>query len=284
MYKKILILCFLLSTAYPAHAYKVKTFQPLTPPQLQRMNQLNNPYQQTGLNENYPKITQLELNMFKRSFEKENIYSRLTRLENRVFRRSFSGMPLATRVDNLLANIDSGLMYGITNKELAKLEMKVLGRAYQNDDTESRITRLEKEMLGAMQGGNLKQRYETVRLASKHYNSYPEIAQSQTVYPQQQAGYGYYPQYSPYGNSNRRMYKTNNGVSGILQNIAGRIFGDIGTGTLTGYTPPIYDQYNQYNQYGINPGFGQQDYAVGNTGGYIRNRSLGNGSSVRILD
>lgn len=280
MYKKLFILCFLMSIACPAHAYKVKKFQPLAP-QMRAINPIVDPYQQAaGVNESYPKITQLEENIFKRNYEKENIYSRLTRLENRIFRKSFTGMPLASRVDNLLANIDTGIMYGLSSKEIAKLEMKVLGRTYLNDDTESRITRLEKEMLGAMQGGNLKERYETVKTASKHYNSYPEIAQSQVVYPQRSA-YGYSP-YTGYNPNTRRYVNQGGGVSGILQNIAGRIFGDFGPGTLTGYTPPIYDPYNPY---GFNSsGMGQQDYCYGNAGGYMRNRNIGSGGGVRILD
>ena len=72
-------------------------------------------------------------------------------MENKLFRRNFNNMPLASRVDNILANIDPGIIYNISSRELAKLESKVLGRTYMNDDTESRITRLEKEMLGAMQ-------------------------------------------------------------------------------------------------------------------------------------
>lgn len=263
--------------ACPAYAYKVKTFKPLAPAYQQPMNQLANPYQDYGTNESYPKISQLEVNLFRRTYEKENIYSRLTRLENRIFRRSFTGMPLATRVDNLLANVDAGLMYGISSRDIEKLEMKVLGRTYNSDDTESRITRLEKEMLGAMQGGNLKQRYETVRVASKHYNSYPELAQSQRVYPQ---NYGYSP-YQGYPAYQRRMNNYNNGANGIMQKIAGAFFGDIGNGSFTGMTPPIYDPYNPY---GVNSGMGQQDYSVGNNGGYIRSKNLGNGGSIRILD
>ena len=279
MYKKLLTICFLISMSAPAFAYKVKTFKPLLPPQMQSVPQLQDIYTQPpSINESYPKITQLELNIFKKSYEKESIYSRLTRLENRVFRRSFTGMPLASRVDNILSNIDVGIMYGIKSQDLAKLEMKVLGRTYNGDDTESRIARLEKEMIGAMQGGNLKERYETVLKASKHYNSYPEIAQSQVVYPNSQYGYSpysMYPKQSFYNNSN-------GGVNGILQKIAGMFFGDIGNGSFTGMTPPIYDPYNMYGF--NNPGMGQQEYAVGNTGGYIRNRNIGNGTTVRILD
>ena len=279
MLKKLFCTLFLLFLANPSHAYKVKKFKPLAPPKMQTMNMIQDPNQNVGINENYPKITQLEINLFKKSYEKENIYSRLTRLENKVFKRNFSGMPLASRVENLLENIDSGIMYGISSKELAKIETKVLGRTYTNDDTESRITRLEKEMIGAMQGGNLKERYNTVKTASKHYNSYPEIAQSQIVYPQSNV-YAYNPYNGFYPGTSMR-YGRPSGVGNILQSMANRVFRGYGPGMLTGFTPPIYDPYSPY----MNPsGIGHQDYYMGNRGGYIRNRNFGNGATIKILD
>ena len=148
----IALLCLAIS---PADARKIRTFQPLQIAPLEIPQE-----QQPELTENYPKINTLEINLFKRTFERENIYKRLTRLENRLFKEAYPNMPLASRVENILANVDAGVMYNIPIKELAKLEIKVLGRTYQNDDTESRITRLEKEMLGAMQGGNLTERYK----------------------------------------------------------------------------------------------------------------------------
>lgn len=274
-YVSILAIFLFITAACPSHAYKVKTFQPLA------VNPLAVPYsayQEPGVNESYPKITQLEFNLFKRTYEKETIYNRLIRIENRIFRRNFNNMPLASRVDNIMANIDPGIMYNISTRELASLEAKVLGRTYPNDDTESRITRLEKEMLGAMQGGNLTQRFNTVKTASKHYNSYPELAQSQGVYP---AYKGTSPYYNNTGNWSGT--RTNRGVGGLVQNLLGTIFGDFSAGNMTGFTPPIYDPYNQYGAF-TNPGMGQQNYYMGNHGGYIDNRNIGSGSSVRILD
>lgn len=257
----------------PSHAYKVKTFQPLqiSPLQIQQ--------EEPSLTENYPKITQLEINIFKRTFERESIYKRLSRLEHRIFKNEFPNMPLSSRVENILANIDAGIMYNISEKELSKLEIKILARTYPNDDTESRITRLEKEMLGAMQSGNLKERFDTIKVASKHYNSYPEIVQSQNAY-------------QSYGMHNG--FRTR-GFGNFLQNVIGTIFGTMNAGTMTGYTPPIYDAYNPYAQttpYSpmsgyqnfLNPGIGQQEYYTSNTHSYLNNRNYGSQSSVRILD
>ena len=85
------------------------------------------------------------------------------------------------------------------------------------------------------------------------------------------------------------------GFSGFMQNILGSIFGNINSGAMTGYTPPIYDPYNPYSQtypYNafdsypsfMNPSTGQQDYYMSNRRGYLNNRNIGSQSSVRILD
>lgn len=278
MHKKhsmqFIIVC-LIVLGMPAHAYKVKTFQPL---QINPLAVPYNQYQEAAANESYPKITQIEYALFKRSYEREGIYNRLTRLENRLFRRSFNNLPLASRVDNIANNIDAGIMYNISAKELARIERKVLGRVYTGDDTESRITRLEKEMLGAMQGGNLTRRFETVRTASKHYNSYPEIVQSQTTMTPSQA----YRAVNPYSGYGQSWNSSGGGIGGFFQNLLGSVMGvgNYGMGSLTGYTPPIYDPYSMYT----NPGMGIQNEYRGNTRSYIDNRNYGNGSTVRILD
>lgn len=265
---QLLVLFLIYGFAMPSYAYKVKTFKPLT------INQLALPYSQPGINENYPKITQIEFNLFRRTYEKESIYNRLSRIEKRIFRRNFNSMPLASRVDNILANIDPAVMYNISTRELARLESKVLGRTYPNDDTESRITRLEKEMIGAMQGGNLTERFNTVKTAAKHYNSLPEIVQRQNVYQNYGNITPYYASNSSWSGSN-----VNRGVGGMVQNLLGSLFGSFNSGSLTGFTPPIYDPYNPYN-----PGIGTQDYYMGTHGGHLYNRNLGNTSTVRILD
>ena len=274
----VCILSILFIFAMPAQAYKVKTFQPL------RINPLEvpyNPYQAPGINESYPKITQIEYALFNKNYEKQNIYTRLARIERKLFKKSFNNLSLAARMENISNNMDSGVMYNISSKELSKLERKVLGRTYEYDDTESRITRMEKEMLGAMQSGNLKTRLGTIKTASKHYNSYPEVLQSQTITPQtiypqyygQPSSMAYYP--PSYGYWNR---SSNRGMGGFLRNMLGTMFNS-GYGTMTGYTPPIYDPYSQFD-----PGMGIRNEYRSNTRSYIRNRNYGTGSGVRILD
>ena len=273
----LLLFSLLLFQQLPVSAHKFKTFQPLKPidnalcdiPENQSFQQVY----PNDVNNSYPRITQVELALFNYAFENENIYSRLNRIEKRLFKKTFDSYSLSNRVDNILSNVDKGIIFGISNKELAKLETKVLGRTYPNDDTESRITRMEKEMLGAMQNGSLNERLDTIKQAAKHYNSFPEIVQSQFVNPQLYSGYN-----SPRYSSNKR------GVLGFLQNVADGLLGSLGTmssGYFTGFTPPLYDVYNPYS---FGPGYGQQDFTQSRNGWSFYNRNTGSGSNVRILD
>ena len=267
MYKQLLILCTLCAMISPAHAYKVTTFKPLPPLYPVPMQGAS----QTGIHgipqayESYPKITQVENILFNRNYATQDIYSRLNRIEKKLYRRSFANMSLAERMDNILSNVDQGQMYGINSHDLAKIETKIIGQAFNNEDTESRITRLEKEMLGAMQAGNLRQRYEVIKSASKHYNAYPMADNRGTRSV-------YIPNNSY---KNNGMYRPS-----LVDRVLGTLLGGYGTGALTGYTPSLYDSYSPYPT----NGYGLQDYYGGNNGGYYNNRNIGTGSSIRILD
>ena len=99
-------------------------------------------------------------------------------------------------------------------------------------------------------------------------------------------GLGYSPQmYQSYSQSHNGWAPGMGGINGLVQGLVGRLFGGFaGGGMLTGVTPPLYDPYSPYSMQSPPGGFGQQDYCIGNTGGYIRNRDLRSGSTVRILD
>lgn len=270
MRSMVFLAVFVLLAGNEAFAYKVTTFQPLQPvsqlPVTTTADRLSR-----STNESYPRITQVEGILFQRSYEGEDIYLRLNRIEQKMFRRKFAGMPLASRMENILANVDEGLMYGISPRDIAKLENRVFGRTFEQDDSDTRITRLEKEMLGAMQGGNLKKRFQTVKTAAKHYNTYPEIAARNSAF-------------SPNYYNNPRMQRQN-----FLGKFLDYVAGGFGMGTMTGYTPSLYDPYSQYsggayNQYNPGNGAGMQDYYMGNTGGYYNNKNIGSGAGIRILN
>lgn len=227
-------------------------FQPDTEPTIAQNTQ----------SENYPKITSLENTIFKKTYETQDIYTRLKRLEKKLFRRTFDNLALSDRMDNILNNVDPAIVYNINTKELAKIETKILGRSFEGETVDERIIRLEKEMLGAMQGGNIKQRYEVVKSASRHYNAFPTYAASGT--PQNN-----YTMYNNYKKPRRN-------ILGFLFDMMATGFG---AGAMTGYTPPVFSPFDNFQD-----GSGIQDYYMGNRGGYYNNRNMGNGSTVRILD
>ena len=212
--------------------------------------------------ENYPKITALENTIFHKTYENQDIYARLKRLEKKLFRRTFDNMALSDRMDNILNNVDPAIVYNINQKELAKIENKILGRSFEYESIDERITRLEKEMLGAMQGGNIKQRYEVVKSAARHYNAFPAYTAGGT--PQNN-----YTMYNNYRKPRRN----------ILSFIFDMMSTGFGAGAMTGYTPPVFSPFDNFQD-----ASGIQDYYMGNRGGYYNNRNMGNGSTVKILD
>jgi len=242
----------------------------------------------------YPKVTKIEALIFKQTFVNEDIEKRLARIENKMFRKTNSDMSLAERVDLISNNIDPGVFYDISSEKLSYIENKIFGRQYPNDDTETRIIRLEKEMLGAMQDGNLKERFDVVAQASKHYTSFPSL-QEDNYNTAQQPYNRNYQNYQRYSNTPYTTYSNSNTNQRGLKNTLGNIVsGLLGVGTMTGFTPPIYpSQYSNGYQY-YNPtnnyydpytNQGIQDNRSTQTpyGYYNYNKSYGTGGGVKVL-
>lgn len=275
MKRNLILFTAILLLGAPALSYQVTTITPMQP----------NDY---GYNTNsYPKITQVENILFNMSYANEDIYDRLNRIETKMFNHLNSDLSLAERVDNIIGQIDPSQLYNIPIEKLAQIENKLFGRTYPNDDTETRIIRMEKEMLGAMQGGDLDERYQTVADAAKHYNAFPY--QEQQPYQGQQA-------YNPV-----IAQPTLGGLKGVFRNILGAMVG----GTLTGYTPPMYNgnPYAYSNPYYQNTAYpnaystgnnwmnnmfpqnntGFNNYYQSNTGYYNKDTNYGTSSGAHVL-
>lgn len=236
--------------------------------------------------DSYPKITQIEGIIFNRTYSNEDIYSRLDRIESRIFRRTNPNASLSERVDFISQNINPESMTNIPLDNLAKIEYKLFSRSYVNDDPETRVIRLEKEMLGAMQQGELEERYEVVASAAKHYNAFPT------------EGYG---TTNPYRHQYQQPYQqpyiaSNNvgGTKGILKNVMSALTG----GALTGFTPPMTDQYGYCNSPYMNQSYpqnswlqnimpnnnsGYNNYMHGNNGYYNDTRNYCTGSGAHVI-
>ena len=115
--------------------------------------------------------------------------------------------------------------YNFSNKDLTTLEKQIFGRSFSRENPETRIKRLETNLLGAVQSGNLNNRFQTLLTTAHHYN---ENTALNTFSTQQNSGFG---------NSIRKVFNT-------ITN----------SGYMTGYTPPI-------SPYGYNYpyGFPQQN-------------------------
>lgn len=217
-------------------------------------------------NTNYSDISQIEQTLFGQTYENQNISSRLSRIEKSLFSRTYQGASNAQRIDNIISNFNQINKYpNISKNELSRLESRIFNQSFSSNDPQRRIERLEQQVFGAVQNGDLDSRYEAIRMASKTYL--------------RNNNFNNYPQ-------NLRQ----TGWKGVTNNLGNAILG----GSMTGFTPPInpynYGYNNSYNNY-TNP-YG----SYGNYRGYRANRGLGgfgyndlfggftNGTGVTILD
>ncbi|UKI42395.1 MAG: hypothetical protein L6V95_05550 [Candidatus Melainabacteria bacterium] len=86
-------------------AYTFKTFEPNG---YQNYNNQNGFYNvENSLNNDYPKLTLIENTLFNTNFQQETVYNRLNRIERKLFRKTFENMDLASRVDNVIGNMEN---------------------------------------------------------------------------------------------------------------------------------------------------------------------------------
>ena len=119
-------------------------------------------------------------------------------------------------------------------------------------------------MIGAMQQGNLRQRYSVVKTAAKHYNAFPE-------------------QYARNSAFTPNAYYSSTPKKGLLTKLVDFLAGGMGMGTMTGFTPPLYDPYSQFTPGAYGSGAGMQDYYMGSNGGFYNNKNIGSGAGVKVF-
>lgn len=232
--KKIFFILFLIFTSLPGFSYDYAKdgFQPLL----------------TALS--YSKISQAEQTILGQTYETQNINIRLNRLEQTLFNRTYPKMPYEQRVNNIIMNYNNNKSFS----GLSHLEHKIFNQNFINDTPETRIARLEEEIMGTIQHGDLLTRYKNLRHIAPTYLS-NRVSKQYKGLPVVQSGGGW------------------RGLAGSL----GNFFNSM-NGYPTGYTPPIYSPYN--NNYP--PDFQQSYYS--NHGWSYHNNNYGNGSGVHILD
>ena len=259
--KIVIYILIALTIGLNADAYQVVT----------NHNGLNDNFNMYQLNNDYPKISLLEQSLYNRTYETDNIYKRLNRLEQKIFRKTFPNMSLANRVEKLSnAFAKKNLNTNISKFDLTQLEKQYFGQSFKNDSVEDRISRLEQNIFGTIQTGNLQLRFNN--LVQAYQNT--KMQEKQKLFTQ-----------NPYGTGYSSM-NNNQNFGGLLKNAFNSFFT---TGQLTGFTPPIYNPYpyrssvpNFYNPYdmggrGYNSGFSGRGYR------YYNNGNIGNTSSVRVF-
>lgn len=219
----------------------------------------------------YPDISRVEQSLFGRTFENQNISLRLSRIEKTLFSTTYPSSSNGQRIDNIISNFNQINKYpNISSNELSRMENKIFSQSFISNNPERRIERLEQQIFGAVQSGDLVSRYEAVKMAAKSYNA-----------------------------NRNNLYSPNNVTQGGWKGIAANLGNAMLGGSMTGFTPPINPYYaygggynNSYNTYsnpltngrsGIYRGYGVNR----GLGGYSYGESFsdfGTGTGVTILD
>ena len=149
----------------------------------------------------------------------------------------------------------------ISNEDLETLEKQILKKIYKNEPSLKRLSRLEKEIFGMEQNGDIEQRYENLLTAAEYYNSgyrkNENIIQQKNNSPQY---YTYDDTYDDFEYIKSKPNKTQYYSKDIpeyyeskaqpqKQSKIKQFFNDLAevlsAGVVTGYTPPVY--YNDFD-------------------------------------
>lgn len=232
-------------------------------------------YKETSnANFTYPKITQIEKTILGKTYEHQDLDLRLNRLEKSVFNKTYPSMSYDERVNNIIVNYNTNSSSEINLNNLSRIENKVLGRNFAFDTPKSRVERIEEKMFGAVQSGNISERFETIKHASKNYKSYAAYAN--------QDPYGTCYQNPPAGYSTPPVISTG-GIRNMLGSMGNYLWG----GYPTGYTPqmdPAYMDYFEAERALQNGGSGEDIDIRTNRGYYKSNTQRQSGMGVTMLD
>lgn len=285
--KRALILCLFMLLSAASAECATSMFPPLQPLQSLQpdggVNALQNyssnnatsvsdPFVNSS-NTNYSNIIPIEQSLFGRSFQNQSISARLSRIEKTLFTTTYPNSSDAQRIDNIILNFNQINRYpNISKNELSRMESNILSQKFPQNGSERRIERLEQQVFGAVQSGDLTARYEALKKASKSYNrnnmDYNNLAQG---------GQG--------------MQSVQGGWRGIANCLSNSFWG----GSMTGFTPPISpyytynsgnNNYNNYNAYS-NPylsGSGMYKGYRSNHGYSDSFHDYSSGAGVTILD
>ncbi|MDD3436234.1 MAG: hypothetical protein PHC64_03670 [Candidatus Gastranaerophilales bacterium] len=230
------------------------------------MTALANPFA-PKTNINYPKVSQIEQKLFGKTYSNQDIAMRLSRIERSLFSTTYAHSTNEQRIDNIISNFNQINTYpNISQNVLSRMESRIFNQKYPENGSQRRIERLEQQIFGAVQSGNLEARYRALQLAAKNYNRNP---------------YNIDPL-----DMNTSGYATNRGWKGLAGNLGNSLLG----GTMTGFTPPINPFYgngytNGFNNYSNFPSGSGMYRGYRTNYGYLDDFSnFGSTTGVTILD
>lgn len=306
--KRALIVCFFLLVCQTSTKCAENTFpifpplqplQPLQPVQPVNSDAFNSnnlaqtppsnvtsfpdPYAQK-LNPNYNDITKIEQKLFGKTYSNQNISTRLSRIEKSLFSTTYSSSPDNQRIDNIISNFNQINKYpDISTTGLSRLESQIFNEKFPQSSAQRRIERLEEQLFGAVQSGDLDARYRTLQIAVKNAKRATNNSDSFDM----NMGSGFSSMNTAFSNG---FGLPRRGLRGLAANFGNPFWG----GTMTGFTPPImpfnnYNNYSGYNNYdnynGYSPGrYGSYRGVRTNHGYSDRFSDFGTGTGVTILD
>ena len=224
------------------------------------------------LKSNDSRLLELEKATFGKDYSKNDLNLRLNRLEKSMFNKTFPDLNADERIENLLSNYNRQLKQ-VAPSVLSDMERCVWGRSYGAESTENRVSKLEEEVFGAMQQGDVQKRIKTLEHAILSSNNVTRPVQA----PYGTCYGGYNPNQASYDPYMVDDFNGGNGIGNFFNNL-GMIFGG---GCPTGWSPQL-TPYGQ-NYYGLQ-GDGDSEGYVGNTGYAYQNKRRGTGTGIQILD
>lgn len=145
--------------------------------------------------------------------------------------------------------------YYLSNEDFEFLEKKIFKKTYKTDSSKNRLARLEKELFGMEQTGDVEERYENVLTASEYYED--TIKRKESSYQKENEPKYYTYEYSPKdypqntkNNNQNNLYDNNKDYYSYSQpkpqkpskvkQFLSDIVETFAAGAATGITPPIY--------------------------------------------
>lgn len=277
--KQILFLCLMVLLSESAGYCAAVYFPPLKPtnsvPEQIQSYENTSANLETASNISYSRISEIEQSLFGKTYQGQNIAARLSRIEKNLFNKTYPNSTNLQRLDNVVSNYNQiNKCPNISVNVLSKMERQVFNQAFPQYNIQRRLERLEQQILGATQQGDMSARYELLKTAARNYK--PQNVLS----PYEDSGFDG----ATVGSTRRR------GLLGSL--------GSLG-GTMTGFTPPI----NPYSAYGMNNNYSSNPYGYTTSPGYSTdgsynstgpfgtsrgyyssNGSYGSGVGVTIID